>query len=469
MKRSVLNFDNYFLIREQAETAESKSAKTVSEVISLFFKTYMFLAAKVPGYKEVADDIVEVNEEKDPEKRGKAMETVINKVADKVDKKYEGLKEEVKKVSKTIGELFNTVASSEDAKKEASAINKLISKKLMGYQEIVNKSSGKTSESRFFSDYEQFVYPLLFEKNTFEDERKDLISQMKSIYAEMQSQQKNPSSDALKSKAEEVIKKFDEMAKLLQDDKAWGEMKRKERKEKLSTMNDEVKDIITKTNELQKSELAKIGVDKKVAETMASVLASVNSMVDKANEIDAKEIEAPKKEEGKKDEGKKEGDYKEGETVKYKRDNGEEAEGEITKIEGDKVFFKDASGKEFSKDKKDITGKSDKKEDKKEESKETDIKSGIEDKANIKKDGPNSKAITEFQKTYNSLEMGKKIAEDGAYGKDTEKAVSSVAKMIKALTGKEIKSEGGKILSADLQKSIKKLLDNKDKIKGILG
>jgi hypothetical protein len=50
-------------------------------------------------------------------------------------------------------------------------------------------------------------------------------------------------------------------------------------------------------------------------------------------------------------------EYKVGDKVKYKRDNGEEIEKEITKIEGDNFFFKDKEGNEFSKAKTDIIGK----------------------------------------------------------------------------------------------------------------
>jgi gas vesicle protein len=51
-------------------------------------------------------------------------------------------------------------------------------------------------------------------------------------------------------------------------------------------------------------------------------------------------------------------EYKVGDTVKYKRDNGEEVEKEIIKIEGDTFFFKDKDGNEFSKQKSDIISKS---------------------------------------------------------------------------------------------------------------
>jgi hypothetical protein len=69
---------------------------------------------------------------------------------------------------------------------------------------------------------------------------------MKSIYSEMISQQKNPSSETLKAKASEVISKFDEYQKLLSDKGAWEKMKRKERKDKLESMNSEIDGIIQK-------------------------------------------------------------------------------------------------------------------------------------------------------------------------------------------------------------------------------
>jgi len=48
-------------------------------------------------------------------------------------------------------------------------------------------------------------------------------------------------------------------------------------------------------------------------------------------------------------------EFKEGEKVKYKRDNGEEVEKEILRVEGDKIFFNDKDGNEFSKPITDVT------------------------------------------------------------------------------------------------------------------
>jgi hypothetical protein len=280
----------------------------------------------------------------------------------------------------------------------------------------------------------------------------------------MVSQEKNPSSDALKNRAKEVISKFDEYKKSLSNEEEWEKMKRRERKEKVESMNKEVDSIVQKTNELQKSELIKIGVDKKIADSMSNIISTINTIAEKTKEIDDKIITETNSKE-------KESEYKVGDIVKYKKENGEESQNEVLKIEGDKVFLKDKEGKEFSKDKKEIEGKVEgsKEKDKEEDKEEVkDIKSGNIDKENLKKNGPNYEAIKKFQEDYNSLGIGEKIGIDGGYGKNTESAVKRISGMIRSLSDKEIKTNDGKLLSGELINTVKKLLDNKDKIKGIL-
>jgi hypothetical protein len=370
----------------------SGAVKTVSEIVSLFFKCYMFVATKASNYPDVLSDLLSVSEEKDPTKRAETMESVIKKVTDKVDAKYAAVKEDANKAASAIKDLYNDVASTEEAKKYNEVINKMVTSKIISYQDILKnqplKENRNVSPYKNLLGFDNYYYPSLYEKNTFDEERDALSDKMKSLYSEMVSQQKNPSSDALKSKAAEVIGKFDEYQKLLSDKGAWEKMKRKERKDKLEAMNADIDSIIQKTNEVQKSELTKIGVDKKIADTMSTIITSINAMSDKAKEIDDKAIADAKASEGAKVE------YKVGEVVKYKRENGEEAQSEITKVEGDKVFFKDKEGKEFSKDKKDITGKV---EGAKEEEAGKDIKSGNVEKTNLKKDGPNAGAIKKFK------------------------------------------------------------------------
>lgn len=449
--------------KEKPAGETSGAVKTISEIISLFFKCYMFVATKAPNYPDVLADLLSVSEEKDPAKRAETMESVIKKVTEKVDPKYADIKEDANKAAASIKSIYNEVASTEDAKKYTEVINKMVTSKILSYQDILKNQPLKENNNPGYKNilgFDSYYYPSLYEKNTFDEERDGLSDKMKSIYSEMVAQQKNPSSDTLKAKASEVIAKFDEYQKLLSDKGAWEKMKRKERKDKLESMNAEIDDIIQKTNELQKTELIKIGVDKKIADNMSTIITSINSMSDKAKAIDDKAIADAKAAEGAKTE-----EYKVGDLVKYKRENGEEAQSEIVKIEGDKIFFKDKEGKEFSKDKKEITGKVEGA--KEEEGK--DIKSGTVEKENIKKDGPNSAAIKKFQEDYNNLGIGAKLVTDGAYGRNTEKAIVKVANMIKSLSGKEVKVDGGKILTGELQGLLKKLIENKDKIKGLLG
>jgi hypothetical protein len=61
--------------------------------------------------------------------------------------------------------------------------------------------------------------------------------------------------------------------------------------------------------------------------------------------------------EGTGEEAKAEGEYKVGDKVKFKRNNGEEAEATITKVEGDTWFFKGKDGKDLKKNMSDITSK----------------------------------------------------------------------------------------------------------------
>ena len=470
----VLSFNKYMKIfEEDSKTSEeSPTVKTVNELVSLFFKCYMAVATKAIDYKGVLSDFLAITGEKDPAKRGEAMEKAIKNVTAKIDPKYSDLKGDIEKASAAIKELYSEVASTEEAKNNMEAINKMVNDKIVSYQDILKsqplkvetKEVKEVKESRKIHGFNDYYSVSLYEKNTFSDEREVVLDKMKSLYSEMLSQQKNPSSDALKNRAKEVIGKFDGYKKLLSDEKEWEKMKRRERKEKLESMNKEVDEIVQKTNELQKSELIKIGVDKKIADSMSNIISTINSIADKTKEIDDKIISEAKPEDSSKG---KESEYKVGDIVKYKKENGEEAQNEVVKIEGDKVFLKDKDGKEFSKDKKEIEGKVEGSGEKdKEEVK--DIKSGNVDKENLKKNGPNYEAIKKFQKDYNSLGLGEKIGEDGGYGKNTESAVKRISGMIRSLSGKEIKTEDGKLLSGELISTVKKLLDNKDKIKGIL-
>jgi len=464
----ILSFNKYTKIFEEdtktSGESESPTVKTLNELISIFFKCYMAVATKAIDYKGVISDFLAVMEEKDPAKKGEAMQKSIKNVTDKIDPRYSDLKEDIEEAASAIKDLYSEVASTEEAKNSMEKINQMVTDKIISYQNILKSQPLKVEveeikESRKIYRFADYSRALLYEKNTFGDERDVILQKMKSIYTEMVSQEKNPSSDALKNRAKEVISKFDGYKKILtKDEEEWKKMKRRERKEQVESINKEVDSIVQKTNELQKSELIKIGVDKKIADSMTNIISTINTIAEKTKEIDDKIIEETVSKG-------KESEYKVGDIVKYKKENGEESQNEVIKIEGDKVFLKNKEGKEFSKDKKEIEGKV---EGSKEGEGVKDIKSGNVDKENLKKDGPNYETIKKFQEDYNSLGIGEKIGQDGAYGKNTESAVKKISGMIRSLSDKEIKTNDGKLLSAELITTFKKLLDNKDKIKGIL-
>jgi hypothetical protein len=368
MEKNILRFNSY-LSNLGERLNESTSVATISEIISAFVKVYMFLVSKSPDYKDVLADLIEINEEKDPAKRAEKMTAILDKVAGAVDPKYADAKSELKNVSSKISELFSSVASSDDAKEKKEVINKMIATKLLSYQDIIKKTATNESETPVGKNhilvFEQFSYPLLFEKNTFEDEREDLILQMKPTYTEMALQQKSPSTDNLKNKANEVIKRFDEITALLKNEDEWKKMKKKERKSKLEELGEEIATTSVAVSELQKNELVKIGVEKKTAEDLATILSGISTMEKKAKEVDDAELAKAESEALLKS-------LKAGDIVRYKKDDGTEGEAKIKRIVADELRFMDKDGNEFRKNIKDIIGKSEKQEEeKKEENKES--------------------------------------------------------------------------------------------------
>jgi hypothetical protein len=398
MEKNILRFNSY-LSNLGESLNESTSVATISEIISAFVKVYMFLVSKSPDYKDVLADLIEINEEKDPAKRAQKMTAILDKVAGAVDPKYADAKSELKNVSSKISELFSSVASSDDAKEKKEVINKMIATKLLSYQDIVKKTATNESETSAGKNhilvFEQFSYPLLFEKNTFEDEREDLILQMKPTYTEMALQQKSPSTDNLKNKANEVIKRFDEITALLKNEDEWKKMKKKERKSKLEELGEEIATASVAVSELQKNELVKIGLEKKTAEDLATILSGISTMEKKAKEVDDAEL-------AKAESGALLKSLKAGDIVRYKKDDGTEGEAKIRRIVADELRFTDKDGNEFRKNIKDIIGKSEKQEEeKKEEEKKEENKESFKLEKTIKATGSSP--------TSENLELSKKI------------------------------------------------------------
>jgi hypothetical protein len=419
----VLSFSSYHKLNEAEEV--NKSASAAEQIVDLFFQAYGSLVTKIGDYKDAISDLLEVAEEKEAGKKGEIMDSILRKVVSKIDPTYKEIGGDITQAGKQIKEVYATLLDTEEGKKSLEEINKAIYRKIIEKQKGLETSSKelKPNEEKvekdnnsFDANYSDSDY--IFEKNTFVDERNALISKIKPFYAESVQQAKNAVSANLKSKSVETAKSLKTMYDLLSDETKWESMKRRTRKEELERINSEMDKLNSDMNDVRKSELLKIGIDKKVSDGISGIIELINSAIGKISEIDSK------------------------------------------KIEDEKLVKTDGKEEEEAK----------KEEDKKEEDKPELISSGNVDKKNLTKKGPNLEKIKAFQEKFNTLFPNDNIKADGLYGKNTETSIVKVAKMIGGLIGEDLAkaTEDGKKLTPELQSAINKFDSNKDKIKELI-
>lgn len=418
----VLSFSNYHKLNEADEV--NKSASAAEQIVDLFFQAYGALVTKIGDYKDAISDLLSVAEEKDAAKKGEIMDSILKKVVSKIDPTYKEVGGDIAQAGKNIKDVYATLLDTEEGKKSLEEINKAIYRKIIEKQKGLETSSKelKPNEEKVEKDNNSYDANYsdadhIFEKNTFVDERNVLISKIKPFYAESVQQAKNAVSTNLKSKSVETAKKLKTMYDLLSDEAKWESMKRRNRKSELERINTEMDALNNEMNDVRKSELLKIGIDKKVSDGISGIIELINSAIGKISEIDSKKIET-------------------GELVKDDKKDDEA--------------------------KKDVA--------KKDEAKPEEISSGNVDKKNLTKKGPNLDNIKSFQEKYNTLFPDNAIKADGLYGKNTETSVVKVAKLIGGLIGDDLEkaTDGGKKLTPELQSAINKFDANKDKIKELI-
>jgi len=458
------NYSNFQVINEQENTEKNSSVKSAEALIGLFYKCYTIAATKIDGYTESISDLVGITKAEEGEEKGKLLADTISKVAGKMKPEYKDLSGDITKAGDAIKSAYSLIIGSDEGKKSTKSIktatDKVIMDSLNALKDVV-KSQNESS----ISDYASFRYRRLLEAEETElegknsSDRQETLNSIKSIQSVLTQQSNTGLTDGLKAFAKKGVSQLEEITKALKDDKSWGQLKRRARKDKLKEYTETISTLEKGINELIASEAVKAGIDKKTAESMQEITGLLTSITDKE-----KAIKIKKQEEAAAEAAKKANvvEYKVGDSVKYKRDNGEEATSKIEKVEGDKYFFKTEDGKEFSKDKKDIIGKGEeaKKEEEKKEEGEA-IVSGNVDKENLKKDGKNAEAIKEFQTNYNKSGYFGKILDDGRYGKNTESAIRKIAGLSKQMANKEIKTDEGKKMPKEIIELAKKLAEGK--------
>ena len=458
----IKNYSNFQVINEQEATEKNSSVKSAEALMGLFFKCYTIAATKIDGYKESVSDLLSVTKAEEGEDKGKLLADLITKVAGKMKPEYKDLSGDITKAAEAIKGAYTTMLSSDEGKKSLKSIktatDKIITDSLEGLKSVVTAQT----ESSIFG-YQSFRTSRLLEAEETElegknsSDRQETLNSIKSIQSVLTQQSNTGLTDGLKSFAKKGVEQLDSITKTLKDDKSWGELKRRARKDKLKEYTETIAGLEKGINELIASEAVKAGIDKKTAESIQEITGILTAITDKEKEIKIKKQEAAPVEKAAVVE------YKVGDSVKYKRDNGEEATSKIEKVEGDKYFFKTEDGKEFSKDKKDIIGKGEeaKKEEAKPEAEGEAIVSGNVDKENLKKDGKNAVAIKEFQTNYNKSGYFGKILDDGRYGKNTESAIRKIAGLSKQMANKEINTDGGKKMPKEVIELAKKLAEGK--------
>jgi len=427
----ILNFESYHKIFEADEPNASASA--AEQIVGLFYQAYGSMVTKIGDYKDAIDDLLQVAEEKDTAKKGDVMESVLQKVVSKINPEYKSVGNTILEAGKKLKDAYTTLLETEEGKKSTEEINKVIYRKILEFQKGLQTASkempkvevqeikpvGKDNNSENYEYLEDDINEGLFSKNTFGEERNTIISSLVIFYSDMVAQAKNGATNAIKSKAQEIANNLKKLNDTLGDEKAWADMKRRERKDKLEEIPATIAGYKEDFNKTLMAESTKMGIDKKVSAAISEVIKLLDGVAATVAEVDKKVAEA---------------------SVVKSEEKEKEAKAEAEK------------------EKKDDT------------TEYIEISSGNIKKQNLSKKGPNFDKIKKFQENYNILKIGAENKADGLYGKNTEIAILKAAEMLDGLTGSDLAkaTEKGKKMTPEVQAGLQKFLDNKDKIKDLI-
>jgi hypothetical protein len=429
----VLNFESYHKIFEADEVNSSASA--AEQIVGLFYQAYGSMVTKIGDYKDAIDDLLQVAEEKDAAKKGDVMESVLKKVVSKINPEYKSVGNTILEAGKKLKDAYATLLGTEEGKKSVEEINKVIYRKILEFQKGLQTASKempkvevkeikpieKDNNSEDFEYLSDDINEGVFSKNTFGDERNTIISSLVIFYSDMVAQANNGATDAIKRKAKEIADNLKKLNSTLSDEKAWEDMKRKERKSKLEEIPATIAGYKEDFNKTLMAESTKMGIDKKVSSAIAEVIKLLDGVAATVAEVDKKVADA---------------------SVIKSEEKEKEVKAEEEKKDGDK----------------------------KDDTEYIEIASGNVKKHNLSKKGPNLDKIKKFQENYNTLKLGAEIKADGLYGKNTESAILKSAEMLDGLTGSDLAkaTDGGKKMTPEVQAGLQKFLDNKDKIKDLI-
>ena len=196
-------------------------------------KSFVFLTAvfaislklwsitKIGDYKEAGKDF---NAMADSDNKGQGMLDAINKIAGKVDPKYKEAATEMIVAGKKLKDAYDTLIKSDEG--SADAIGKAIYKKTIAYLTELGKSSKEAPKVEKQEDkdnngleYEEQGHLHIFEKNTFTDEREELVNKITPILAQVIYLAANSPVESLKSECVAIAKELKGFNTLLSSEK----------------------------------------------------------------------------------------------------------------------------------------------------------------------------------------------------------------------------------------------------------
>ena len=408
----VLDYRSYHKLNEADEAGSISAA---DQMIDLFMQAYGALVTKIGDYKEAGKDLTAVA---DSDNKGQGMLDAINKIAGKVDPKYKEVATDMIGAVKKLKDAYDTLIKSDEA--SSDVIEKTIYKKTIAYLSQLNdtaKTAPKvekqgSKDNNSLENVEQ-GHLYLFEKNTFTDEREELVRKITPILSQVLYLAENSPVESLKGECVTIAKELKAHYDLLSNEEEWEGMKRRERKDKLEEILGKVNEVPARMNEIQSKALIKLGIDSKVQGAIKTAMDLINKAIETLNVKEEVVIakEAGKEEDAKKEEEKKKEDAKKGYDKSYE-----------------------------------------------------EVKSGNVDKENLTKKGKNFESIKKYQEKLNALLGDKeKIKADGLYGKGTEGAIKAIASKFSSLVP-DLKGVDGKSMTPAFLKFIDKYEKNKDKV-----
>jgi hypothetical protein len=411
--KPILDFKTFQRIFEADEPAKEGVLAIAPLLLSLYFQAYGELASKVEGYKDVVKDLQAIMKA-EVDKKPEVIEAIAKKIAGLV--KDAEIKKELEAsivpAVTVLGEAYKELlktASDEDKKKMQEAF----SDGVLDYQNSLIQAVKSVNEN-YFIEGDPIV-----EKNTFKDDRSDLIRDLNTLESGINMVLLNPPTERIKGAMSGLAGQVKELKKELSDDAKWEGMKRKARKDRVQEIPQLIAKIKEDQNKAISDEVVKSGIEKTVLTKIQDAQAKLKTGTEKIGGIVQKNIETAKAEGEKKTADEKAKEAKELEDFK-------------------KASLKLDDYKEI------VTGK--------------------KEVGNLQKKGKNLKTIQKIQELLNNY-LEKPIKADGLYGEGTEKAIAEVSKAL-SLIEPEVKSDG-KVMSPLLQAMLMKIEEKggKEKVK----